>query len=92
MIAAVLCTAWGLMFIVQRLALEESPPLWVAAGRVSVAAVVLLPWAPRLGSLRRPGSRRLTDALMCTETHEVSAMTAIGITRLARGGCSPSQN
>ena len=43
MIAAILCTTWGLMFIVQRLALEESPPLWVAAGRASVAAVVLLP-------------------------------------------------
>lgn len=55
MIAAVLCVAWGLMFIVQRLALEESPPLWVAAGRLAVAAVVLLPWAPRLRSLSRRG-------------------------------------
>jgi drug/metabolite transporter (DMT)-like permease len=43
------------MFIVQRLALEESPPLWVAAGRSSVAAVVLLPWAGRLRSLSRQG-------------------------------------
>ena len=54
-IAVVLCTTWGVMFIVQRLALEESPPLWVAAGRASVAAIVLLPLAPRLRTLTRRG-------------------------------------
>jgi drug/metabolite transporter (DMT)-like permease len=54
-IAVVLCTTWGVMFIVQRLALEESPPMWVAAGRASVAALVLLPLAPRLGTLSRRG-------------------------------------
>ena len=36
LLAAVLCVTWGLMFVVQRVALEESPPLWVAAGRASV--------------------------------------------------------
>lgn len=55
LIAVVLCTTWGVMFIVQRLALEESPPVWVAAGRACVAAVVLLPLAPRLRSLSRRG-------------------------------------
>jgi drug/metabolite transporter (DMT)-like permease len=55
LIAVVLCTTWGVMFIVQRLALEESPPLWVAAGRACVAAVVLLPFAPRLRALTRRG-------------------------------------
>ena len=55
LIAFVLCATWGVMFIVQRLALEESPPLWVAAGRASVAAIVLLPLAPRLRSLSRRG-------------------------------------
>jgi O-acetylserine/cysteine efflux transporter len=54
-IAAVLCTAWGTTFIIQRLALEVAPPLWVAAGRVSVAAVVLLALAPRLRLLSRRG-------------------------------------
>jgi drug/metabolite transporter (DMT)-like permease len=43
------------MFVVQRVALEESPPLWVAAGRAGVAALVLLAWAPRLRSLSRRG-------------------------------------
>jgi drug/metabolite transporter (DMT)-like permease len=56
-IAAILCLTWGLMFVVQRLALEESPPLWVAAGRSGIAALVLLPWAGRLRALSRRGIR-----------------------------------
>jgi O-acetylserine/cysteine efflux transporter len=54
-IAAVLCTVWGFTFIIQRLALEVAPPLWVAAGRVTVAAVLLLALAPRLRLLSRRG-------------------------------------
>jgi drug/metabolite transporter (DMT)-like permease len=54
-IAVVLCIAWALMFIIQRLALEVSPPMWVAAGRVTVGAVVLLVLAPRLRLLSRQG-------------------------------------
>src|SRR3954453_4358904 len=54
-IAVLLCTTWGVMFVVQRLALEVAPPLWVAAGRGAVAAVVLLPFAPRMRSLGRRG-------------------------------------
>ena len=55
MLAVVLCTAWGFMFIVQRLALEVAPPLWVAAGRITVAAVALLVLAPQLRLLTRRG-------------------------------------
>lgn len=53
--AVVLCGLWAGMFIVQRLALEAAPPLWVAAGRVSVAAVSLLWLAPRVLRLGRRG-------------------------------------
>jgi drug/metabolite transporter (DMT)-like permease len=53
--AVVLCALWAAMFIVQRLALEVAPPLWVAAGRVSVAAVSLLWLAPRVLRLSRRG-------------------------------------
>jgi O-acetylserine/cysteine efflux transporter len=54
-LAAVLCTVWGTAFIVQRLALEASPPLWVAALRLAVAALVVLPFAGRLRGLSRRG-------------------------------------
>jgi drug/metabolite transporter (DMT)-like permease len=54
-LALAVCVAWALMFIIQRLALEVSPPLWVAAGRVTVGAVVLLALASRLTLLSRRG-------------------------------------
>lgn len=54
-LAVVLCTAWGFMFIIQRLALEVAPPMWVAAGRIGVAAAVLLVLAPQLRLLSRRG-------------------------------------
>lgn len=53
--AVVLCALWAGMFIVQRLALEVAPPVWVAVGRVSVAAVSLLWLAPRVLRLGRRG-------------------------------------
>jgi O-acetylserine/cysteine efflux transporter len=58
LLAVVLCALWGTQFIVQRLALEDAAPLWVGAGRATVAAVVLLPLAGRLRGLGRRG--RLT--------------------------------
>ena len=54
-IAVVLCLVWGAMFVVQRLALEVAPPLWVAAGRCGVAAVALSWLAPRVLRLSRHG-------------------------------------
>ena len=53
--ASVLCVTWGLMFVVQRVALEDSPPLWVAAGRASVGALVLTAFAGSLRTLSRRG-------------------------------------
>lgn len=54
-LAIVLCVTWGLMFVVQRIALEVAPPIWVAAGRAGVAAIVLLPFAGRVRELGRHG-------------------------------------
>jgi O-acetylserine/cysteine efflux transporter len=54
-LTVVLCVTWGLMFIVQRLALEVAGPLWVAAGRAGVGAVVLLAFGGRLRELGRRG-------------------------------------
>src|ERR687886_1743532 len=54
-LAVVLCVTWGLMFVVQRLALEVSGPAWVAAGRASIGAVALLPFAGQLRHLGRRG-------------------------------------
>ena len=55
LLAVVLCALWGTQFIVQRLALEDAAPLWVAAGRTGVAALTLLPLAGRLLGLDRRG-------------------------------------
>jgi drug/metabolite transporter (DMT)-like permease len=54
LLAVLLCVFWAAMFIVQRLALEVAPALWVGALRVVVAALVLLPLA---GALRGVGRR-----------------------------------
>jgi drug/metabolite transporter (DMT)-like permease len=54
-LAALLCAVWGVTFIVQRLALEVAPPLWVAALRLSVASLVLLPFAGTLRTIDRRG-------------------------------------
>jgi drug/metabolite transporter (DMT)-like permease len=54
-LAVVLCVVWAMMFIVQRLALEVAPALWVGALRVVVAAVVLLPLAKALRGVGRRG-------------------------------------
>jgi O-acetylserine/cysteine efflux transporter len=54
-LAAVLCVTWGLMFVIQRLALEVAGPAWVAAGRASVGALVLAAFARSLRSLSRRG-------------------------------------
>jgi drug/metabolite transporter (DMT)-like permease len=54
-LAVVLCVIWGLMFVIQRLALEVAPPPWVAALRASVGALVLLAFARSLRGLSRRG-------------------------------------
>jgi drug/metabolite transporter (DMT)-like permease len=54
-IAVVLCAIWGSVFVIQRVALEVAPPLWVAAARVAVGATALLVLAPRLRLLSRRG-------------------------------------
>jgi drug/metabolite transporter (DMT)-like permease len=54
-LAAILCAIWGSIFVVQRLALQVAPAVWVAAGRALVAALVLLPLAGRLRALSRRG-------------------------------------
>ena len=54
-LAAVLCVIWGLMFVVQRVALEVADPLWIAAGRASLGALVLAAFARSLRGLSRRG-------------------------------------
>jgi drug/metabolite transporter (DMT)-like permease len=61
LLAVALCVTWGVMFVVQRVALEVAGPLWVAAGRCTVAAVVLLAFA---GTLRQLGRRGLAIAVV----------------------------
>src|SRR4051812_26985317 len=55
------------MFVVQRVALEVSGPLWVAAGRASIGAVVLLVFA---GTLRDLGRRGVVVAVVLGVTNQ----------------------
>jgi len=66
-LAVVLCVTWGLMFVIQRIALEVSGPLWVAAGRAGVGAVVLLAFA---GTLRDLGRRGIVVAVVLGITNQ----------------------
>ena len=66
-LAVVLCVTWGLMFVVQRVALEVSGPIWVAAGRASIGAVVLLAFA---GTLRDLGRRGIAIAIVLGVTNQ----------------------
>jgi len=49
-VAGTLCLIWALTFIAQRTALREAQPLWVAAGRTGLGALVLLPALRPLGA------------------------------------------
>ncbi len=46
-----LCVIWGVPYFFIRIAVEEVPPLVVAWGRLTLAALVLLPIAARRGSI-----------------------------------------
>src|ERR1044072_3202160 len=50
---AALCAIWGLPYFFIKLALQELSPVCVAWGRITLAAIVLVPIAWRRGSLQR---------------------------------------
>lgn len=55
---ATLGLVWGGTFMVQKLALEHLPPFWVAAGRISFAAVITtVIWQLRGGKMFTTGQR-----------------------------------
>jgi drug/metabolite transporter (DMT)-like permease len=83
-VAAVLCSIWAGMFIIQRLALEAGPPVWVAAGRVTVAAVLLLPFAPRLRQLSRRGLAIML-ALAVTNQYAFIGLQVAGLRTVEAG-------
>lgn len=85
-LAATLCLVWALTFVVQRVGLGESGPLWFAAGRVAVAAVVLAPLlllAPRLDS------RGLRIAALLALLHMV-LFVSLQVGGLATVGAGPA--
>jgi O-acetylserine/cysteine efflux transporter len=50
MIAGALCLIWALTFIAQRTALRDAEPLWIAAARTLLGALVLAPALRPLGA------------------------------------------
>jgi drug/metabolite transporter (DMT)-like permease len=83
-IAVVLCAAWGSMFVVQRLALQVAPPLWVAAGRVAIGAAALVVLAPRLRTLSRRGLG-IVLALGLVNQYGFIALQLAGLRTVAAG-------
>ncbi|MEA2270572.1 MAG: hypothetical protein QOF29_537 [bacterium] len=83
-LAVVLIAFWGTMFVVQRLALEVASPAWVGALRVTVAAIVLLPFA---GALRRMGRRGLLAAVALGLTNQAGfiGLQVAGLETVAAG-------
>jgi drug/metabolite transporter (DMT)-like permease len=84
LIAAVLCGIWGMVFIVQRLALEEAPAAWVAASRAAIAALLLLPLAGRLRSFGRRGLA-LVLVLGMTNQFGFLGLQVAGLSTVAAG-------
>ena len=72
------------MFVVQRVALEVAPPMWVAAGRAAVAAVVLLPLVGGLRSLSRRG-RALVVLLGLTNQFGFLGLQVAGLRTVEAG-------
>jgi drug/metabolite transporter (DMT)-like permease len=84
LIAAVLCALWGSTFVVQRLALQAAPSVWVAAGRAVIGALVLLPLARRLRVLSRRG-RALIGVLGVTNQFAFIGLQVAGLTTVGAG-------
>lgn len=55
---AALCAIWGLPYFFIKLALQDLSPVCVAWGRITLAAIVLVPIAWRRGSLQRAFSHK----------------------------------
>jgi drug/metabolite transporter (DMT)-like permease len=83
-LAVVLCLAWAGTFIAQRYALEDLPPGWVAALRLALATLVLLPFAR---GLRRFGRRELRLVLVLALLNQVGfvGMQIAGLDSIGAG-------
>jgi drug/metabolite transporter (DMT)-like permease len=83
-LAVVICVAWAGTFIAQRYALEELPPGWVAALRLAVATLVLLPFAR---GIRRFGRRELWLVLVLGLLNQVGfvGMQIYGLNTIGAG-------
>jgi drug/metabolite transporter (DMT)-like permease len=86
LLAVLLCALWGTQFVVQRLALEDAAPLWVGAGRATVAAVVLLVIAGRLRGIGRRGVATILVLGLVNQT----AFVAFQVAGLRTVGAGPA--
>ena len=85
-LAGTLCVVWALTFVVQRVGLEHSEPLWFAAGRVTVGALVLAPLLWVAAPLR---GRGLALALVLGVL-QIAAFTGLQVSGLATVGAGPA--
>lgn len=83
-LAVVICVAWAGTFIAQRYALKELPPAWVAALRLALAMLVLLPFAR---GLRHFGRRELWLVLVLGLLNQVGfvGMQIYGLNTIGAG-------
>ena len=72
-VAAALTLMWSLSFVVTKIGLRDSGPLWFAAGRAWVAAVAMVPWLPAV----RPW--RLRDHLVAVSLGATNVAGLFGL-------------
>ena len=76
---AALCAIWGLPYFFIKLALQDLSPVCVAWGRITLAAIVLVPIAWRRGSLQRAfAHKRAVTAFAVAELVVPFSLIAMG--------------
>jgi len=83
-LAALLCVLWGLAFVVQRVGLRDSGPLWFSAGRAGLGAAALLP-ALWIGGRLDARGHLLALALGLTNVAAFFALQAAGLAHVESG-------
>jgi drug/metabolite transporter (DMT)-like permease len=77
-----LCLIWALTFIAQRTALRDAGPLWIAAGRTIIGALVL---SPLLRQLRTGRGWRIAGGLGLTNIVGFVGLQLIGLKAIGAG-------
>jgi drug/metabolite transporter (DMT)-like permease len=79
--------AWGLNWVVMKLAMHDVPPLWAVTIRTALAAAVLIPGLLAVGKLHWPARADYPIVLVISLLHMVAfaALMTVGLTYVSAG-------